>query len=155
MEIENVNIRISDVVEKWFYLVISTKNVEIEIVNSSLFGNDAPNILLKTLKWFETQFSGNKYLRWEGESEAYIWILDKKDDIFNIEIWLGGYGLIMLYEGEELLRKKEKLLLSATTSYYYFIQNLKEAFHNYFDFKEEKDYEYEIDFRLLESLRGY
>ena len=155
MNIENINIEIQCVVEKCFYMKLFTENKEVYLENSSIFGNDAPNILIKALKWFDTQSNGTKYLRWYGESEAYIWILNKKNDVFEIEIWLGGEYFITVYEGEEALRDKKKILFSAITSYYYFVQNIKEAFHTYFDFKEERDYEYEINFRLLDSLKGY
>ena len=116
MNVENVKIEIDDVIGKWFFMHLFTK-----------------------------------------DKEVYIWILNKKEDEFNIEIWLGlgKLSLIMFYEGEEVLKDKDKILFSATTSYYYFVQNVKEAFHTYFDFKEEKNHEYEIDFRLLDSLRGY
>ncbi len=157
MNVENVKIEIDDIIGKWFFMHLFTKDKEVYLANSSLFGNDAPNILIRTLKWFATQSVGTKYLRWEEESQSYIWILNKKEDEFNIEIWLGlgKLSLIMFYEGEEVLKDKDKILFSATTSYYYFVQNVKEAFHTYFDFKEEKNHEYEIDFRLLDSLKGY
>ena len=107
MEIENVNIEIIEVIEKIFYAKLFTENQEVHVDNSSFAGNDAPNILIKTLKWFSTQSTGTKYLRWEGESDSTIWILNKKEDIFNIEIWLGGISMGMFFEGEEVLRDKK------------------------------------------------
>ena len=161
--IDNVDIKISrgvhmeieEVIGKCFFVKVYTKNKKIEISNSKVFGNDAPNIFIKSLKKLESKSIKREYLRWEGESEAYIWILDKNKDILDLEIWLGSSNLITIYEGEEVLKEKERLIFSERTSYKRFVQNVKEAFHTYFDFKEEKNHEYEIDFRLLDSLRGY
>ena len=144
-----VYIEIQEVVGKCFFMRVYTKNTEVQISNSSIFGNDAPNIFLKTLKELESCPNGKKYLRWEGESESYIWILDKKKDVLDLEIWLGKEGSIMVYEGEEALEDKEELIFSERTSYRRFVENVKKEFCRYFREEKGKRTSYEIKNNFL------
>lgn len=152
---ELVDIEIIDLVEKWFYMKIYTDNRQAILQNSNLFGNDAPNIFLETLKLLEMQETGIKYLRWEGESNSYIWLLEKKEDVLLIEVWSGESRLNQMYEGIEVLRERKELLFSVTTSFYCFVQSVKKAFQEYLFNDEKNDSEYNICVNMVNKLKGY
>lgn len=141
-----IHIEIQEVIGKCFFMKVYTKSKEIQISNSSIFRNDAPNIFLRALKELESQPDGKKYLRWEEESESYIWILEKKKDVLDLEIWLGGDNLIMVYEGEEVLEDREELIFSERTSYRRFVQNVEKEFRRYFMEEKGKKHSYKINF---------
>ncbi|MDO5410418.1 MAG: hypothetical protein Q4F21_08195 [Lachnospiraceae bacterium] len=151
---EIVDIRIIDIIGKWFIMRLFTEKNTITIQNSCLFGNDAPSIFLRVLYRLAKKKSVEEYIKWDEESGAYIWILIKEEDDLTIEIWSSLSTLNFFYDGKEILReKRNELLFEVKTSFYFFTQNVIDEFENNKSIFNKEAVEYEFPTKVLMELK--
>lgn len=100
------------------------------------------------------------WLCWHGESNSYIWHLEKNEDILTFDIWNGISSFGLPYEGKESKKVvlQNDILFKTETSYYCFLVTLYETFLKYSYEKGLKEYEqgtYQFPKKEFHELKRY
>lgn len=130
---EYLQFQITSLENGWIFAEISNADKKVHLANSYLGGQELPKAMLHALNRLLSEDSSTEWICWHGESQAFIWHLERQGRDLHLEVFRAGYsfGFPVYGDGLEEIANKAELIVSLNADIWMFAQTVCDAFKEY------------------------